>query len=58
MGVTIMKLTKYPFKIGTVVAYGSNTGKVTALPGPYSVTIDNRITVSITEIKEVPNDKA
>ena len=47
-----MTLTRYPFPIGTVVAFGNETGKVTAIPGPYSVTVDNRLTLSVTKITQ------
>ena len=38
---------QYPFKIGTNVKWGSKEGKVTAIAGPYSVVVDNRITVPV-----------
>lgn len=49
----LLDLVKYPYPIGTKVDLNGTVGTVTATPGPYSVTIDNRITASITIVKPV-----
>jgi hypothetical protein len=41
---------QYPYKIGSIVHWGTKSGKVTELPGPYSVVVDNRITVPVSLI--------
>ncbi len=41
---------EYPYKIGTIVEWANQKGKVTGTPGPYSVLVDNKITVPISLI--------
>lgn len=44
---------KYPYPIGTKVSSRGVTGVVTATPGPYSVVVDNRITIPVSLIEEI-----
>ena len=41
---------QYPYKIGNIVTWGTKSGTVTACPGPYSVVVDNKITVPVSLI--------
>jgi len=44
-------LKEYPHAIGDRVWLDGKLRKVTARPGPYSVTLDGRLTASITSVK-------
>lgn len=46
-----MILEAYPYAVGDRVEGAGIVGVVTARPGPYSVTLDGRVTVSITMLK-------
>lgn len=38
-------MTRFPYPIGSIVTGTGFSGKVTATPGPYSVVVDDRLTV-------------
>jgi hypothetical protein len=48
---------KYPYPIGTKVSSRGVTGVVTATPGPYSVVVDDKITIPVSLITPTPEGK-